>query len=220
MQVPSKGSGGTATAARSAVAVAEPEVETLDHGAVVIAAITSCTNTSNPSVMIGAGLVAKKAVERGLKRQPWVKSSLAPGSKVVTEYLNAAGLTPYLDQLGFNLVGYGCTTCIGNSGPLPDEIAATVRDASGGTVRGAPVRWTSSDPRVATVDPTNGTVRAVAQGTARISARSGNVSETVTVVVLESPPRLQALVPIASSEAATTAMMSRLRDIRTSCRWI
>jgi aconitate hydratase len=128
MQVPTKGSGGTSPAARSAVAVAEPAVETLDHGAVVIAAITSCTNTSNPSVMIGAGLVAKKAVERGLKRQPWVKSSLAPGSKVVTEYLDAAGLTPYLDQLGFNLVGYGCTTCIGNSGPLPDEIAATVRE--------------------------------------------------------------------------------------------
>jgi aconitate hydratase len=128
MQMPAKGSGGTSPAARSAVAVAEPAVGTLDHGAVVIAAITSCTNTSNPSVMIGAGLVAKKAVERGLKRQPWVKSSLAPGSKVVTEYLNAAGLTPYLDQLGFNLVGYGCTTCIGNSGPLPEEIAATVRE--------------------------------------------------------------------------------------------
>ena len=128
MQVPAKGSGGAAPAARSAVAVAEPAVDTLDHGAVVIAAITSCTNTSNPSVMIGAGLVAKKAVERGLTRRPWVKSSLAPGSKVVTEYLNAAGLTPYLDQLGFNLVGYGCTTCIGNSGPLPDEIAATIRE--------------------------------------------------------------------------------------------
>jgi aconitate hydratase len=130
MQMPAKGSAGTSPAARSAVAVAEPAVETLDHGAVVIAAITSCTNTSNPSVMIGAGLVAKKAVERGLKRQPWVKSSLAPGSKVVTEYLDAAGLTPYLDQLGFNLVGYGCTTCIGNSGPLPEEIAATVREKS------------------------------------------------------------------------------------------
>jgi aconitate hydratase len=128
MQVPAKGSGGAAPAARSAVAVAEPAVDTLDHGAVVIAAITSCTNTSNPSVMIGAGLVAKKAVERGLTRRPWVKSSLAPGSKVVTEYLNAAGLTPYLDQLGFNLVGYGCTTCIGNSGPLPDEISAAVRE--------------------------------------------------------------------------------------------
>ncbi len=129
MQMPTKGAGGTSpAAARSAVAVAEPAVETLDHGAVVIAAITSCTNTSNPSVMIGAGLVAKKAVERGLKRQPWVKSSLAPGSKVVTEYLDAAGLTPYLDQLGFNLVGYGCTTCIGTSGPLPEEIAATVRE--------------------------------------------------------------------------------------------
>jgi aconitate hydratase len=106
-------------------------VETqLEHGSVVIAAITSCTNTSNPSVMIGAGLVARKAVERGLTRKPWVKTSLAPGSKVVTEYLNKAGLTPYLDQLGFNLVGYGCTTCIGNSGPLPEEIAAEVRERS------------------------------------------------------------------------------------------
>jgi aconitate hydratase len=128
MQMPVKSGGGAATASRSAVAVADPAVDTLDHGAVVIAAITSCTNTSNPSVMIGAGLLAKKAVERGLTRKPWVKSSLAPGSKVVTEYLNAAGLTPYLDQLGFNLVGYGCTTCIGNSGPLPEEIAATVRE--------------------------------------------------------------------------------------------
>jgi aconitate hydratase len=115
-------------AAATAVAVADPVLDELDHGAIVIAAITSCTNTSNPSVMIGAGLVAKKAVEKGLTRKPWVKSSLAPGSKVVTEYLNAAGLTPYLDQLGFNLVGYGCTTCIGNSGPLPEDIAAVIRE--------------------------------------------------------------------------------------------
>jgi aconitate hydratase len=100
----------------------------LEHGSVVIAAITSCTNTSNPSVMIGAGLVAKKAVEKGLSRRPWVKTSLAPGSKVVTEYLAKADLQRYLDALGFNLVGYGCTTCIGNSGPLPDEIAAEVRE--------------------------------------------------------------------------------------------
>ena len=100
----------------------------LKHGAVVIAAITSCTNTSNPSVLMAAGLLAKKAVERGLKRQPWVKSSLAPGSKVVTDYLERAGLTAYLDQLGFNLVGYGCTTCIGNSGPLPDAIGHTIVD--------------------------------------------------------------------------------------------
>jgi aconitate hydratase len=98
----------------------------LEHGAVVIAAITSCTNTSNPSVMIGAGLVAKKAVERGLSRQPWVKTSLAPGSKVVTEYLRKAGLQTYLDALGFNLVGYGCTTCIGNSGPLPEDVSAEI----------------------------------------------------------------------------------------------
>jgi aconitate hydratase len=100
----------------------------LEHGSVVIAAITSCTNTSNPSVMVGAGLVAKKAVEKGLGRKPWVKTSLAPGSKVVTEYLAKADLQRYLDALGFNLVGYGCTTCIGNSGPLPDEIAAEVRE--------------------------------------------------------------------------------------------
>ena len=100
----------------------------LDHGAVVVAAITSCTNTSNPSVMIGAGLLAKKAVERGLSRKPWVKSSLAPGSKVVTDYLAKAGLTPYLDALGFNLVGYGCTTCIGNSGPLPDDVSAAITE--------------------------------------------------------------------------------------------
>jgi aconitate hydratase len=118
----------TGAMAQSGVAVADPALEEIDHGAVVIAAITSCTNTSNPSVMIGAGLVAKKAVERGLTRKPWVKSSLAPGSKVVTEYLQAAGLTKYLDQLGFDLVGYGCTTCIGNSGPLPDEVAAVIRE--------------------------------------------------------------------------------------------
>ena len=98
----------------------------LHHGDVVIAAITSCTNTSNPSVLMAAGLLAKKAVERGLNRRPWVKSSLAPGSKVVTDYLAKAGLTPYLDQLGFNLVGYGCTTCIGNSGPLPEPISDCV----------------------------------------------------------------------------------------------
>src|SRR4029079_2389779 len=92
----------------------------------VIAAITSCTNTSNPSVMIAAGLLAKKAVEHGLSTRPGVKTSLAPGSKVVTEYLNEAGLQHYLDQLGFSLVGYGCTTCIGNSGPLPDDVSAEV----------------------------------------------------------------------------------------------
>ncbi len=132
-------SGGTA----SAVAVLEspavrlkpdttaesPTVDSgLDHGAVVVAAITSCTNTSNPSVMIGAGLLAKHAVERGLTRRPWVKTSLAPGSKVVTDYLDKAGLTPYLDALGFHLVGYGCTTCIGNSGPLPEEVSAIVAE--------------------------------------------------------------------------------------------
>ncbi|WP_395695327.1 aconitate hydratase [Nocardioides sp.] len=101
---------------------------TLDHGAVTIAAITSCTNTSNPSVMIGAGLLAKKAVEKGLQRKPWVKTTLAPGSKVVSDYYEKAGLTAYLDKLGFNLVGYGCTTCIGNSGPLIPEVSAAVNE--------------------------------------------------------------------------------------------
>src|SRR2546425_314304 len=100
----------------------------LSSGAVVIAAITSCTNTSNPSLMLGAGLLAKKAVERGLHVKPWVKTSLAPGSKVVTDYLLAAGLTPYLEKLNFHLVGYGCTTCIGNSGPLPEAIGAAIKD--------------------------------------------------------------------------------------------
>jgi aconitate hydratase len=99
----------------------------LQDGSVVIAAITSCTNTSNPSVMLAAGLLAKKAVERGLKRQPWVKTSLAPGSKVVMDYYNDAGLMPYLEELGFNLVGFGCTTCIGNSGPLPEPVADAVQ---------------------------------------------------------------------------------------------
>jgi aconitate hydratase len=100
----------------------------ITHGAVVIAAITSCTNTSNPSVMVAAGLVAKKAVEKGLMRQPYVKTSLAPGSKVVTEYLNAAGLTPYLEQIGFYTVGYGCTTCIGNTGPIPENVSAAIKE--------------------------------------------------------------------------------------------
>ncbi len=100
----------------------------IDHGAVAIAAITSCTNTSNPSVMIGAALLAKKAVEKGLTTKPWVKTTLAPGSKVVSDYYEKAGLTPYLDKLGFNLVGYGCTTCIGNSGPLIPEVSQAVND--------------------------------------------------------------------------------------------
>src|SRR5262249_27073977 len=100
----------------------------LRHGSVVIAAITSCTNTSNPSVMIAAGILAKKAVERGLAVKPWVKTSLAPGSRVVSDYLKDTGLMPYLESLRFHLVGYGCTTCIGNSGPLPDPVAAAVKD--------------------------------------------------------------------------------------------
>jgi aconitate hydratase len=124
-------SGGAAVAERSSTAVPltlEDGTRTeLDHGYVVIAAITSCTNTSNPSVMLGAGLLAKKAVELGLRSQPWVKTSLAPGSKVVTEYLDRAELQQHLDNLGFNLVGYGCTTCIGNSGPLPPPVAEAVQ---------------------------------------------------------------------------------------------
>jgi aconitate hydratase len=111
-----------------AVTLEDGTQTTIDHGHVVIAAITSCTNTSNPYVMIGAALLAKKAVERGLSRKPWVKTTLAPGSKVVMDYYERAGLLPYLDKLGFNLVGYGCTTCIGNSGPLPAEISAAVND--------------------------------------------------------------------------------------------
>ena len=116
-----EGGGGTATIAQT--------MDSVDDGSVVIAAITSCTNTSNPSVLIGAGLLARNAVERGLQTKAWVKTSLAPGSKVVTDYLAKAGLQEYLDRLGFNLVGYGCTTCIGNSGPLPSDIAETVADA-------------------------------------------------------------------------------------------
>ncbi|MBV8196899.1 MAG: aconitate hydratase AcnA, partial [Candidatus Eremiobacteraeota bacterium] len=115
-----EGGGGTATISQTAT--------DLDDGAVVIAAITSCTNTSNPSVLIGAGLLARNAVQRGLRTQPWVKTSLAPGSKVVTDYLQKSGLQRYLDALGFNLIGYGCTTCIGNSGPLPPDVAETVAD--------------------------------------------------------------------------------------------
>jgi aconitate hydratase len=129
----SEGGGGVAVG--NAEQVGEAEYEYLGHtyrlknGAVVIAAITSCTNTSNPSVMMAAGLLAKKAVEKGLQRKPWVKSSLAPGSKVVTDYYKAAGLTQYLDTLGFDLVGYGCTTCIGNSGPLPDPIEKAIQQS-------------------------------------------------------------------------------------------
>ncbi len=129
---PAGGTGGAQVAdrlvTRCAVTLADGTETYLDHGHVVIAAITSCTNTSNPSVMLGAGLLARNAVHRGLTVKPWVKTSLAPGSKVVTEYLDRAGLTEYLDELGFNLVGYGCTTCIGNSGPLPAEISAAVQD--------------------------------------------------------------------------------------------
>ena len=126
-----EGGGGAAVGSAAQIAAVDYEHEGQTHrlmdGAVVIAAITSCTNTSNPSVMMAAGLLAKKAVEKGLQRKPWVKSSLAPGSKVVTEYFNAAGLTHYLDQLGFSLVGYGCTTCIGNSGPLLEPIEQAIQ---------------------------------------------------------------------------------------------
>jgi len=117
-------------ARRTATVQTNGTTSTLQHGSVVIAAITSCTNTSNPSVMVGAGLLARKAVERGLRVKPWVKTSLAPGSRVVTDYLDGAGLTPYLEQLGFHNVGYGCTTCIGNSGPLPEPIRQAVENAN------------------------------------------------------------------------------------------
>ena len=115
----------------------------LRHGAVVIAAITSCTNTSNPAVMIAAGLLAKKAVEHGLQRRPWVKTSLAPGSKVVTEYFEKAGLTPFLEALGFHTVGYGCTTCIGNSGPLPEAVSRRSAKATSSPARCSPATGTS-----------------------------------------------------------------------------
>ncbi|MGZ4191116.1 MAG: aconitate hydratase AcnA [Solirubrobacteraceae bacterium] len=128
--LPHGGTGGTQVAerreARTPVTLEDGTETELDHGHVVIAAITSCTNTSNPSVMLGAGILARNAVQKGLQVKPWVKTSLAPGSKVVTEYLERAGLDEYLDELGFNLVGYGCTTCIGNSGPLPQEISDVV----------------------------------------------------------------------------------------------
>ncbi|MGN5519038.1 aconitate hydratase AcnA [Halopseudomonas sp. Lyrl_26] len=126
----SEGGGGTAVggSVNEARVTLGGQSHVLRNGSVVIAAITSCTNTSNPSVMMAAGLLARKAIEKGLQRRPWVKSSLAPGSKVVTDYLERAGLTSYLDQLGFNLVGYGCTTCIGNSGPLPDEVSRAIAE--------------------------------------------------------------------------------------------
>ena len=133
-KAPAAGAAAAAAPAASATATATatleltPGVDDLDHGSVVVAAITSCTNTSNPSVMIGAGLLARNAVQRGLTVKPWVKTSLAPGSLIVTEYYKASGLLPYLEQLGFNIVGYGCTTCIGNSGPLPDAVSAAVRE--------------------------------------------------------------------------------------------
>jgi aconitate hydratase len=126
-RVPAEGVAVAVRAASVPVALEGQEFE-LAHGSVVIAAITSCTNTSNPQVMIGAGLLARNAVERGMRRKPWVKSSLAPGSKVVTEYYEQAGLTRYLDELGFQTVGYGCTTCIGNSGPLPEPISAAIAE--------------------------------------------------------------------------------------------
>jgi aconitate hydratase A / 2-methylisocitrate dehydratase len=130
--------GGNTDVAVDVDATIEPGTETpidvngvtVRHGSVVIAAITSCTNTSNPSVMLAAGLLARKAVEAGLETKPWVKTSLAPGSRVVTDYLDRAGLTPYLDKLGFSLVGYGCTTCIGNSGPLPEQVASAVDEGN------------------------------------------------------------------------------------------
>ena len=127
---PTRSPSGDGTRASNPVQVTLEDGTTtsVDHGSVVIAAITSCTNTSNPSVMVGAALLAKNAVERGLNRKPWVKTTLAPGSKVVMDYYERAGLVPYLDKLGFNLVGYGCTTCIGNSGPLPPAISEAVND--------------------------------------------------------------------------------------------
>ncbi len=126
--VEKRGFGLSAEETKKTVQFKNGQVTTIGHGAVVISAITSCTNTSNPSVLIGAGLLAKKAVERGLKVPSYVKTSLAPGSQVVEEYLKAAGLMPYLEKLGFHIIGYGCTTCIGNSGPLPDHVAKAIQE--------------------------------------------------------------------------------------------
>ncbi|MET7683982.1 aconitate hydratase [Streptomyces sp. NPDC005423] len=123
-----EGTGAAVPSTPVTVTASDGSTYEIDHGAVTVAAITSCTNTSNPYVMVAAALVAKKAVEKGLTRKPWVKTTLAPGSKVVTDYFDKAGLTPYLDKVGFNLVGYGCTTCIGNSGPLPEEVSKAVND--------------------------------------------------------------------------------------------
>ncbi|AYG79745.1 Aconitate hydratase A [Streptomyces hundungensis] len=123
-----EGTGATVPANPVTVTAADGTTFEIDHGAVTVAAITSCTNTSNPYVMVAAALVAKKAVDKGLTRKPWVKTTLAPGSKVVTDYFDKAGLTPYLDKMGFNLVGYGCTTCIGNSGPLDEEISKAINE--------------------------------------------------------------------------------------------
>src|SRR6476469_6664348 len=122
------GDGSTRSSRAVTVALAGGQEVELDHGIVAIASITSCTNTSNPSVMLAAALLAKKAVDKGLASAPWVKTSLAPGSKVVMDYYEKAGLIPYLEKLGFHLVGYGCTTCIGNSGPLPEEVSAAVQE--------------------------------------------------------------------------------------------
>jgi aconitate hydratase len=125
---PAAGTGAARPSSPAEVTLEDGTKTAVDHGSVVIAAITSCTNTSNPSVMVGAALLARKAVEAGLERKPWVKTTLAPGSKVVMDYYERAGLLPYLEKLGFNLVGYGCTTCIGNSGPLPEQISQAVAD--------------------------------------------------------------------------------------------
>jgi aconitate hydratase len=127
-QRPGTGAGAHRPSAPVEVTLEDGTTTSVDHGSVVIAAITSCTNTSNPSVMVGAALLARNAVEAGLERKPWVKTTLAPGSKVVMDYYERAGLVPYLEKLGFNLVGYGCTTCIGNSGPLPEAISEAVAD--------------------------------------------------------------------------------------------
>ncbi|MFV0459181.1 MAG: aconitate hydratase AcnA [Actinomycetales bacterium] len=127
IEAPIRAGSGAGRASNPALVSLDGQSAEVDHGSVVIASITSCTNTSNPSVMVGAGLLAKNAVEKGLTRKPWVKTSLAPGSKVVTDYYAKAGLTPYLDKLGFNLVGYGCATCIGNSGPIIEEVSQAVQ---------------------------------------------------------------------------------------------
>ena len=199
----------------------------LGHGDVVIAAITSCTNTSNPSVMIAAGLVAKNAFEKGLQIKPWVKPSLAPGSRVVTEYLDASGLTPYLDKLGFNVVGYGCTTCIGNSGPLDEEIESAVDE--GGLVVGS-VLFRKQKLRREDTSENSGqlpskpplVVAYALSGTLDIDFESdpiGHSSDGVPVMLADIWPSDESILEAVSSSIGPEMFRDRYSDILEEPKW-